>query len=111
MAQYTRELFQPNNFNLAFEQMCNFAAIANTRNADETLKQLIMQCFVVFPRERFHNAAQLADAIMAFGLQIPEYQVQVSLLNNQRIPTWFYLMARVHSLSSALMKQRPLRKV
>ncbi len=81
MAQYTRELFQPNNFNLAFEQMCNFAAIANTRNADETLKQLIMQCFVVFPRERFHNAAQLADAIMAFGLQIPEYQVQVSLNN------------------------------
>ena len=81
MAQYTRELFQPNNFNLAFEQMCNFAAIANTRNADETLKQLIMQCFVVFPRERFHNAAQLADAIMAFGLPIPEYQVQVSLNN------------------------------
>src|SRR5207244_4991575 len=68
MAQYTRELFQPNNFNLAFEQMCNFAAIANTRNADETLKQLIMQCFVVFPRERLHNAAQLADAIMAVGL-------------------------------------------
>ena len=34
MAQYTRELFQPSNFNLAFEQMCNFAAIAKTRNAD-----------------------------------------------------------------------------
>jgi hypothetical protein len=79
MAQYTQELFQPDNFSLAFEQMCNFAAIAKTRNADETLGQLILQSFVVFPKEKFKNAAQLADAIMIFGLQIPEYQVQVSL--------------------------------
>ena len=34
MAQYTRELFKPGNFSLAFEQMCNFAAIAKTRNAE-----------------------------------------------------------------------------
>lgn len=79
MVQYTRELFKPGNFSLAFEQMCNFAAIAKTRNANETLRQLILQCFVVFPRERFHNAVQLAGAITAFGLQIPEYQIQVSL--------------------------------
>jgi hypothetical protein len=79
MAQYTRELFQPTNFNLAFEQMCNFAAIAKTRNADDTLTQLILQCFVVLPNEKFHNATQLADAITIFGLHIPEFQVQVSL--------------------------------
>src|SRR5947209_12210707 len=79
MVQYTRELFKPRNFSLAFEQMCNFAAIAKTRNANETLRQLILQCFVVFPRERFQHAVQLAEAITAFGLQIPEYQVQVSL--------------------------------
>jgi hypothetical protein len=79
MAQYTRELFKPGNFSLAFEQMCNFAAIAKTRNADETLRQLILQCFVVFPEERFQNAAQLAEAIHIFGLRVPEHQVQVSI--------------------------------
>jgi hypothetical protein len=79
MAQYTRELFKPGNFSLAFEQMCNYAAIAKTRNADETLSQLILQCFVVFPEERFQNAAQLAEAINIFGLIVPEYQVQVSI--------------------------------
>jgi hypothetical protein len=79
MAQYTQELFKPGNFSLAFEQMCNFAAIAKTRNADETLGQIILQCFVVFPKEKFQNAEQLAEAITIFGLKIPEYQVQVSL--------------------------------
>jgi hypothetical protein len=79
MAQYTRELFKPSNFSLAFEQMCNFAAIVKTRNADETLRQLILQCFVVFPDEKFQNAVQLTEAINIFGLRLPEYQVQVSL--------------------------------
>ncbi len=79
MAQYTRELFKPGNFSLAFEQMCNFAAIAKTRNADETLRQLVLQCFVVFPEERFQNAAQLAEAINIFGLRMPEFQVQVGI--------------------------------
>ena len=79
MAQYTRELFKPGNFSLAFEQMCNFAAIAKTRNAEETLRQLILQCFVVLPEEKFQNAAQLTEAIALFGLRMPEYQVQVSL--------------------------------
>jgi len=81
MAQFRRELFQPTNFNLAFEQMCNFAAIAKTRNADDTLKQLILQCFVVLPNEKFQNAKSLTDAITVFGLQVPEFQVQVSLNN------------------------------
>jgi hypothetical protein len=79
MAQFRRELFQPTNFNLAFEQMCNFAAIAKTSNADDTLKQIILQCFVVLPDEKFQNAKHLTDAITVFGLQIPEFQVQVSL--------------------------------
>ena len=79
MAQFTRELFQPTNFNLAFEQMCNFAAIAKTRNADDTLKQLILQCFVVLPNEKLQNAKHLTDAITVFGLQVPQFQVQVSL--------------------------------
>lgn len=79
MVQFTRKLFEASNFSLAFEQMCNFAAIAKTRNADETLRELILQCFVAFPDERLQDAAQLAEAISAFGLQIPEYQVEVGL--------------------------------
>lgn len=68
------------NFSLAFEKMCNFVAIADTRNPDETLKQLILQCFVVLPDERFKNARQLTETLdILFGLQITENQIQGSL--------------------------------
>lgn len=68
------------NFSLAFEQMCGFVAIANTRTIDETLRQLILQCFVILPNERFEHAGQLKDAIeVLFGLGIPEYQVERTL--------------------------------
>jgi hypothetical protein len=65
------------NFSLAFEKMCNFVAIANTRDADEILRQLILQCFVVLPDEHFENpklVSQTLDAL--FGLQIPEHWFQ-----------------------------------
>ena len=65
------------NFSLAFEKMCNFVAIANTRDGDEILRQLILQCFVVLPDERFENpklVSQTLDAL--FGLQIPEHWFQ-----------------------------------
>jgi hypothetical protein len=67
------------NFSLAFEQMCNFAAIAKTQDADETLRQLILLCLVILPEEKFQNAAQIMEAINLFGLQFPEYQVQAGL--------------------------------
>ncbi len=67
------------NFSLAFEQMCNFAAIAKTQDADETLRQLILLCLVILPGEKFENAAQIMEAMTLFGLQFPEYQVQAGL--------------------------------
>ncbi|HKF39385.1 MAG TPA: hypothetical protein VKB35_20990, partial [Ktedonobacteraceae bacterium] len=67
------------NFSLAFEQMCNFAAIAKTQDADETLRQLILLCLVILPGEKFENAAQIMEAIILFGLQFPEYRVQAAL--------------------------------
>ena len=67
------------NFSLAFEQMCNFAAIAKTQDADETLRQLILLCLVILPGEKFENAAQIMEAITLFGLQFPEYHVQDGL--------------------------------
>ena len=67
------------NFSLAFEQMCNFAAIAKTRDADETLRQLIRLCFVILPDDKFESAHQLMEPISLFGLHFPEYQVQAAL--------------------------------
>jgi len=67
------------NFSLAFEQICNFAAIAKIQDADETLRQLILLCLVILPEEKFQNASQIMEAITLFGLQFPEYQVQAGL--------------------------------
>jgi len=72
-----REKAKSRNFSLAFEKMCNFVAIANTRDADETLRQLILQCFVVLPDERFDSPHKVMETIdVLFGLQIPEHWFQ-----------------------------------
>src|SRR6266446_8339446 len=67
------------NFSLAFEQMCNFAAITKTQDADETLKQLIQLCLVILPDEKFESASQIMEAMTLFDLQFPEHQVQAGL--------------------------------
>lgn len=67
------------NFSLSFEQMCNFAAIAKTQDADETLGQLIQLCLVILSDEKFQSASEIAEAMALFGLQFPEYQVQGGL--------------------------------
>lgn len=67
------------NFSLSFEQMCNFAAIAKTQDADETLGLLIQLCLVILTDEKFQSASQIAEAMTLFGLQFPEYQVQGGL--------------------------------
>lgn len=67
---------RPRNFSLAFEQMCSMFAIAQTTSAKETLRQLILHCFVILPNDQFENEAQLVDALdVLFGLQIPEHEV------------------------------------
>jgi hypothetical protein len=48
-------LTKTRNFSLTFEQMCNFAAIAKTQDADETLTQLIQLCLVILPDETFES--------------------------------------------------------
>lgn len=77
MISSKREAAKYRNFSLAFEKMCNFVAISNTQSADETLRQLILQCFAVFWDEPFEGAQHVTDSIdVLFGLQIPEYWVQ-----------------------------------
>lgn len=73
------EPIKSRNFSLAFEQMCNFAAIAKTQDADESMRQLILLCLVILPDEKFQNATQIVEALTLFGLQFPEYQVQAGL--------------------------------
>jgi hypothetical protein len=67
------------NFSLSFEQMCNFAAIAKTQDADETLRQLIQLCLVILPNEKFESASQIMEAMTLFDLQFSERQVQAAL--------------------------------
>jgi hypothetical protein len=72
-------LTRSRNFSLTFEQMCNFAAIAKTQDADETLRQLIQLCLVILPDEKFESVSQIMDAMTLFDLQFPEHQVQAGL--------------------------------
>ena len=72
-------LTRSRNFSLTFEQMCNFAAITKTQDADETLRQLIQLCLVILPDEKFESASQIMEAMALFDLQFSEQQVQAGL--------------------------------
>jgi len=63
-------------FSQAFEQMCSVVAIADTQSSDDTLRQLILQCFVVCPDDHLYKQEDVADRIHSlFGLQIPQHRV------------------------------------
>ncbi|MBI2413676.1 MAG: hypothetical protein HYV24_10765 [Deltaproteobacteria bacterium] len=65
------------NFSVAFEQMCSFVAISETQSPSETLKNLILQCFIVLPDEKFETAIKLKETINSlFGLYIAENNIQ-----------------------------------
>ncbi len=72
-------LTKSRNFSLTFEQMCNFAAIAKTQDADETLRQLIQLCLVILPDEKIESASQIMEAMTLFDLQFSEHQMQAGL--------------------------------
>ena len=72
MSDHVHEPAKSRNFSLAFEQMCSIVAIAQTKNADETLRELILECFVILPDYLFNQESQLAETIdTLFGLQNP----------------------------------------
>lgn len=77
MSKHPKQGAKVRNFSVAFEQIANFVAIAQTRDYNETIRHLILQCFVVLPQEHFHNANQIAVAIdTLFGIQIAIDQIQ-----------------------------------
>jgi len=69
-------LIKPRIFSQAFEQMCSVVAIADTQSADDTLRQLMLQCFVVCHDHRFYGPDEITERIRSmFGLQIPPHRV------------------------------------
>ena len=69
-----------NNFSAAFERMCNFVAISRTQSSEETLRELILQCFVILPDDKFSTASDIVKVIgVLFGLIISETDVALAL--------------------------------
>ena len=80
MGKGNQQKVQVRNFSVAFEQMCNFVAIINTGDPNETIQKLILHCFTVLPDERFYDARQIKEAVdTIFGLQIPEHQIELNV--------------------------------
>lgn len=68
------------DFSLAFQQMASFVAIAKTREPNETLDELVKQCFVILPDEPFSTAGDVVQAVQAlFGIQLSSDEVGNSL--------------------------------
>jgi hypothetical protein len=60
--------------------LLGFVAVTNAQRGDETLKQLCLQCLVLFPEEAVSSAQQLCSVISAaFGLTISTDRVQREL--------------------------------
>ena len=70
--------------------MCNFVAIAETRDVDSTVDEIVLQSFMILSNEAIKSIDQLKDSIDAlFGLQIPESWLEKSfdrLIENKKIP-------------------------
>lgn len=78
----------PRDFSLAFNRMCNFVAISNTRSSKDTIKELVLQCFVIFPTEDFSKPATLGQLINdTFGLQIPDHQIEAAVYSLKQSET------------------------
>lgn len=69
--------FSEHNFSVAFEQMCSIVAIGKTKSHEETLTELIIQCFGIFPDEKFTGAQEIQKIINGiFGLDIVVHEIK-----------------------------------
>lgn len=68
------------NFSTAFEQMCSIMAIGKTRNRNEVLAELVLQCLAFLPNEKISSASDISSSIDGLlGIRIPEHEIQFSL--------------------------------
>jgi len=76
----TTPLAIAHNFSAAFEQMCSIMAIGKTRDRGEVLSELVLQCLVFLPNEKFSSASEIMGAIdCLLGIRIPEHEIQFAL--------------------------------
>lgn len=77
------------NFSVAFERMCNFVAIAQSKDSQETRRELVLQCFAILPDEDLRTAQQIVKTIdTLFGLQFQVSDIESDLdyfLENQAL--------------------------
>jgi hypothetical protein len=67
-------------FSVAFERMCNLVAIRTTGNPEETLEQLVLQCFVLKPEVRVSGPREIRRIIDdIYGLHLPAHEIQEAL--------------------------------
>ena len=72
----SEDRIQTGEFSLAFQQMCNFIAVAQFGKPAETVKGLIQLCFVLLD-ERYESHLHLAKTIeILFGVRIPYLQME-----------------------------------
>lgn len=64
----------------AFQKMCNFVAIAETRGPDESLRELILHTLLTFDNEKASSVQDVADILRTmFGVDAPNHDVQRAL--------------------------------
>lgn len=73
-------LSKSHNFSIAFEQMCSIVAIGKTKDVNETIKELILHCFVLLPKDQFSTPIDFANSIEGlFGLSIRQHEIDFCL--------------------------------
>jgi len=64
----------------SLEALLGFVAVTNAQHGDDILKQLCLQCLVLFPEESLSSAEQLCSVLVAtFGLNMSTDRVQTAL--------------------------------
>ena len=63
-------------FSIAFQQVCNLVAIESEGDPRETLRQLVLQSFVLSPSALFSDEGDIRNAIESrYGLKLPTHQI------------------------------------
>ncbi len=64
----------------SLQQMCNYIAIAETKNSDESLNELILNTLVTFEEEKASSVQEVADILKTiFGVEVSNRQILNSL--------------------------------
>lgn len=68
------------HFSVAFQQVCNLVAIEAEGDPRETLRQLVLQCFVLSPTTLFNDVGDIRKAIDSrYGLKLPKHQLEEAI--------------------------------